>query len=144
MASKPAILMRREGSKLVTVDWYSSEKLEAYPEGVDLSVRITSSKRIGALNWYWAGLGLFCENTEDERWPSSRKMHETIMEELGFTTKIWRIDGSFRVVTDSIAIENMGDDEFAIVFEKARAFIVLHFNYDPWEIWMQQAKERRQ
>lgn len=96
----------------------------------------SEDRRAGNLRHWWAGIGLLLENTDDERWPTKRKLHNLILEELGFTEKIWRIDGSYRLVVDSIAIDNMEDDDFDRLFEKARAFCLLHWGFDPWQMWV--------
>lgn len=139
MSGKPPILMRKDRGRLVPVDAWSAEQLDAYPEGKDLNVRITSNRSVGGLNLYWAGLGLLVENMDDEtkrRWPTARKFHNTLMEEIGLTERIWRIDGTFRLVPDSIALDSMSNEDFLDYWENAKRLIIRHFGYDPFELWV--------
>lgn len=142
---KPPIMMRKERGHLVPIDAWALEQLDALPEGKDLSVRVTQPRSIGRLNWYWAGLGLLVENLDDEdraKWPNARKMHNAFLEALGYVEKIWRIDGSFRIQVDSIALDNMTEEEFAQLFENVRAMAVRLFGYDPWQVWMDERPPR--
>lgn len=144
MSGKDPILVRREGNHLVPINAWSSEQLQSLPENVDLNARVTraspkESRRHGTNAMYWAGLGLMVENfdEEDEKaWPTSRKLHNLIAEELGYTTKIYRIDRSYRLEVDSVAFDAMTDDEFEVFVEKARAWMVAHFGWDPVQAWI--------
>ncbi len=144
--SKPPIICRVENGRLVPVDAWGAEMMDALPRGKDLSVRVTSTRSIGALNLYWAGLGLLVDNMDDEtkrRWPTSRKFHNTLMEEIGLTERIWRIDGTFRLVPDSIALDSMTEEDFKAYWESARALIFRHFKYDPFDTWLAEKDARR-
>lgn len=92
--------------------------------------------RSGQMRLWWAGLKLMVDALGDERWPSTRKMHNLILEELGFVERIWRIDGSYRNEVNSIAIDSMEDDEFEALFERARVFCLANFGLDPWQVWV--------
>jgi hypothetical protein len=105
--------------------------------------------RSGQMRLWWAGLKLLVDALGDERWPTTRKMHNLILEELGFTERIWRIDGSYRNEVDSIAIDNMEDEAFEALFERARVFCLANFGFDPWQQWVDEkdaarANRRRQ
>jgi hypothetical protein len=119
-----------------------------YVQGAILDGKFTrpvgaEDRRAGLLRLWWAGLGMLAENIDDERWPTKRKLHNLILEELGFTEKIWRIDGTYRLVVDSIAIDNMEDDDFDRLFEKSRAFCVEHWGWDPWQTWIDEKDAER-
>lgn len=132
----------REYGHYTPADMRSAEVADmTFVQGAYLDGRFTRPKgaedrRAGNLRLWWAGIGLLLENTDDERWPTKRKLHNLILEELGFVEKIWRIDGSYRLVVDSIAIDKMEDEDFDRLFEKARAFCHEHFGFDPWETWV--------
>ncbi len=138
-----------DGTMFVPADMGAVEMAErTYVQGAVLDGKFTrphgtEDKRAGLLRWWWAGLGLLHENIDDERWPTKRKLHNLILEELGFTEKIWRIDGTYRLVVDSVAIDNMEDDAFDNLFEKARAFCVLHWGFDPWETWKEEQAAKK-
>lgn len=143
--AKPPILMRKERGHLVPIDAWAAEQLDALPEGKDLSVRVAQSRSRGKLNLWWAGLGLMVENLPEHQqrmWPTARALHEALLEALGFVHKLWRVDGTFRIQVDSIALDNMEEEEFNEVFERGRALCVAICGYDPFETWVQQAKER--
>ena len=144
-AKKLPLLMRRRGSMLIPIDPLAEEQLRALPEGQDFNVVATyagkESPRRGAQRWYWAGLGLMAAATE--LWPTSRKLHELILENLDYTTKRWRIDRTYEVVPDSIAYDNMTDEEFLDFFERARAWVLTEFGTDPWEEWKAQKEANR-
>ncbi len=128
----------RQGDALVPVDHWSREKLHTYPEGQTLNLTMTTAKRIGKLNMYWAGLGTLLHNLDDDstkQWPTTRALHNMLMEEFGYMEKIYRIDGTWSLVPNSIAIDNMDDDDFEVLFEKARQFMVAALDYDPWDEW---------
>ena len=145
MSAKPPILMRKEQGRLVPIDAWAAEQLDAIPNGKDLSVRVTQSRSRGKLNLWWAGLGLMVDNLPDHQrdmWPTARALHEALLESMGFVHKLWRIDGTYRVQVDSIALDNMDEEEFSEVFERGRAICMQIAGYDPFETWVQEAKAR--
>lgn len=136
----PKIQMKRKGTSLVTIETYGLEKLCSYPEEQILNVTITSAKRMGKLALYWAGLGMLLENLnelEEQHWPTTRHLHIMLMQELGFVEKLWRIDGTFKIVPNSIAIDAMDDDDFDRVLERCRQFVVDAKGFDPWDMWVE-------
>lgn len=141
------LLMRRRGSRLEPLDAWTEERLREVSDHDDLNVVVTlagkESPRRGANRLYWAGLGLMAKSIDDEKWPTSRKLHELIMENLGYTTKRWRIDNTFELVPDSIAQEEMGDDDFRDFFERAKVWVGIHFGVDPWAEWKAQKDAQR-
>lgn len=142
---KPPILMRCEQGRLVPIDAWAAEQVDALPRDKDLTVRVTTSRSNGRLNLWWAGLGLMVENLPDEKrkmWPSARKMHHALLEAMGYVERIYRIDGTFRTEVDSVAFENMEEDEFIELFERGRALCIEIVGFDPFELWVQDAKAR--
>ncbi len=140
-ADKPPITVIWDGKVFRPADPYAAELADAIPKDTRLNGRFTrpigaDDRRAGLLRLWWAGIGLLHENIDDERWPSKRKVHNLILEELGFTERIYRIDGTYRLVVDSIAIDTMEDDAFDVLFEKAKALCVKHFGFDPWQTWI--------
>lgn len=133
------ILLLRDGYKLTPADPQSFELIEGLKEGKVYSVEIKQSRSNGSLRLYWAGLALLVHNFSDEHakmWPTSRHIHEACLEALGYTYKQWRVDKTFRVVVDSIALDKMPDDEFDAMFEKVRVIILGLFGYDPFDTWV--------
>lgn len=143
--AKPPILMKREGSRLVPADPWALEQLDGIREGEEVHVRVTMVRKRGTLNLWWAGIGLLVQNLDEEdrkRWPSARKMHDALLEALGFVEKIWRIDGSYRTQVDSIALDNMSEEEFAELFEQAKALVMKLWGWDPWQTWLDERPPR--
>lgn len=146
MSAKAPIAVISYGKFLKPADAWASEQIDALPRNKRLNARITEQRSLGALGWYWAGLALLVDNLDDAeatRWPTSRKMHKLILEELGYFEKVYRIDGSFRTEVDSIAFDEMDEPEFRIVFEKARAFVLKHWGWDPWQTWMDEREAQK-
>ncbi len=142
------IQVERKGHTLVPANPWAYELIEQFPEGKVLNLPLTVARSQGELNLYWAGITVLLETAfsdEDEkRWPTARKYHEAMLDSLGYTYKLWKRDRdapsgySFRMVIDSIAFENMADDEFKPLFERVRALTVEMFGVDPWDEWLQQ------
>lgn len=143
MARSP-ILMRKDRGKLVGVDAYSLQQIDALPEGKELSVRVSvmsstgKTEREGARGLWWAGLGLLAENVEDLAYDSPRKAHETILRELGYVRPRYRVDNTVEYIPLSTAEDAMDDEEFANLQERANAFIEMRFGWNPWQTWKDQ------
>jgi hypothetical protein len=87
---------------------------------------------------YWAGLGFLVKNFDEEdekRWPTSRHLHDAMLDALGYKYKLWRIDGTFKVEVDSVAFEKMDDADFDDLFEKVRAIVFRLWGWNPWDAW---------
>lgn len=127
---------RKEGEiGLFPTEQWAEERMYSYPLNAPLGLTITNFKRIGKMGWYWGGLGLLVENIDDDRFSTTRRMHDAILTALGMTTKLYRIDGSWWDVPDSIAVDNMDDAEFEKFFERARQLMVDLWGADPWQMW---------
>lgn len=134
------IIVARKGHTLVPENPWSLELLEGFPEGKPLSIELKASRSKGELNLYWAGLAVLIDNfseADEKKWPTPRHYHEAMLEALGYTYKLWRIDGRFRVMIDSIALDKMDDDDFKALFEKVRALTQRLFRYSPWDSWLE-------
>lgn len=138
MSTKAPIAVISYGKFLKPADAWAAEQIDALPRNKRLNARITEQRSLGQLGWYWAGLALLVDNFDDadrEKWPNSRKFHKMVLEALGYFDKIWRIDGTYRIEVDSIAFDEMTEDEFQTAFEAVRAFVVKQWGYDPWDMW---------
>lgn len=123
---------------LVAADPYSEEVLSELEDHLKYRVDIKSDRRKGDLNLWWAGIGLLHYNLSEEEeaiWPTTRKLHNAILDALGYTEREYKIDGSYRVVVDSVALDNMDQSTFSRMFEMARAVTVKRWGWDPWEEW---------
>lgn len=131
-------MLQRQGLTFSPVDPWSAGEAELIPENVPMMAEIKPDRTRGDLKLYWAGLGLLHDNLDDDdrvRWPVKRKLHDTMMDALGFVHRIYRLDNSYRLETDSVALNNMSEEEFKVVLETMRAAVVKRWNYDPWDAW---------
>jgi hypothetical protein len=145
MATKPPIAVVSDGRVLRPADPYAAEQIEQLQRNVRLNARVTvatakESRRSGMNSLFHAGLGLLVENLDDadtSRWPTVKKMKDSLLEELGFVERRYALDGkSYKDEPDSIAFDNMSDDDFEVFFERARAVVVARWGYDPWDAWI--------
>jgi len=140
MTKRPPIICRIEQGRFVPVDAWGAEQIDALPRDVEYALSYTRpATATGKRNWYWAGLGLLVENFSDEhraKWPSARKVHNMLMEAMGYVDRLWRVDGTFRIEVDSVSFDKMDDAEFSELFETARSIVAPLFGYDPWSKWM--------
>lgn len=135
---KPPILMRKERGHLVPIDAWAMEQLDAIPEYKEVAVTVSEERSRGSLNLWWAGLGLLVSNLNDEddhRFPTSRRLHEAFLEDLGYVEKVYRVDGSFTLRAMSVALDNMEEADFKILMERAAKIAIEYFGYDPWQTW---------
>lgn len=140
------LIMVKEGNALVPADPYSAELLDGYKNKHQLKVDIRSDRSRGKLNEYWAGLGLLVANFDDEdkeRWTDSKKLHKTMMEALGYSERVYRLDGTYRMEVDSVALDNMDEETFLEVFERIRAAVVRRWGWDPWDEWKKLKEEEK-
>lgn len=136
--AKPPILMRKEAGRLVPIDPWAREQIDALPEGKDLHVRASERRTHGLNGLYWAGLGLLVDNFDEadaKMWRTSKRLHKTLLCELGYVERIYRIDGTFTEQADSVAFDEMDEADFKELFEHVRAMVVKRWRYDPWDLW---------
>jgi muconolactone delta-isomerase len=130
----------RDG-RIVPADPRSEEMIDELRPGTTYKAEVTEDRlrsTNGNRRLYWAGLGLLVKNFSDEdeaRWPTSRHYHNAMLEALGYVERLWRIDGSYRNVPNSVAQDAMDDTEFDVLFERIRSLTVKLFRYDPWDAW---------
>ncbi len=159
MARAP-IYVYCDGQALRPFDAYAAEQMkklnEEMPQGEFFArlSRITAKgkdERQGLFGLWWAGCGLFAESTEHLMWDTQRKVSDRVLEGLGFVRpQFRRVAGetTFKMVPVSIAETNMDDDEFELLLERARPFMLDRWNRDPWQEWTdkqdaEKAKDQR-
>ena len=134
--NKVAIPMRRVGHKLEITSEVWVDMLEEYPEGVDLNVKITRARSVKQNGYYWVGLGIAQHNLSDAetlKWPTPRKIHKSLLVDLGYVETVWSFSGVPSIQADSTAFKNMKTEEFNTYFERARVMLTDHLGYDPWQ-----------
>lgn len=150
-----------ENLRLVPADPFSQETLDKLKPGYEYKVTITEDRSRGDLKLYWAGIGLLVANYKGPDaamvfvgdtpfdpgflWPSSRDYHEAMMKAAGNVTRKYSLkfddpDHPEGVVhwteeVDSIALDNMENDDFLEYWEFAQYFTVKVFGWNPWDEW---------
>lgn len=143
MSRAPIAMEKRRGG-LAPADAYAQQQYDALPDNVRLNVRVSKlsakgkEEREGARGLWWAGLTLLSQNTENQNYDTARKAHETILRGLGFVRPRFRIDGSVVMDPVSTSDTNMDDEEFTVLQERARAYVIAEFGFDPWAMWVEE------
>jgi len=140
--SRSPIAMRWDARRggFFPMDAYGQEQCAALKDG-DYNVRVSKltrtgrEEREGMRGLWWGGLSLLAENTEDPRFDEKRKAHDNILEALGYTRKRYRIDNTYELIPISTAEDAMPDDEFAILQERAEAYMIGEIGWSPWQQW---------
>lgn len=114
MTERPAILMRRVGNTLQPCAKMDAEALEAFDAKRTVRVRITQPRNVGQHRLYWAALKLSWENMDDP--PPLDKLHEAVKVRLGYASTMTFKDGSSVIIPQSIAFDQMPQDQFKEFF----------------------------
>lgn len=136
---------------LVATDPHSEELIEELAASRPYRCDVKDDRTPASLKIYWAGLGLLVQNYSGtdpalvfiagqrrnpaRMWPTSRAVHNMCMEALGHTSRLWRIDGTYRIEVDSIALDNMSETDFSNYMEGAGHILTSLFGYNPFEEW---------
>lgn len=140
------------GGRLVATDPYTQEIiLTKLKQGVTYKVTVVEDKgsehRRAVNKFFFGGLHLLLENlpeSDAKRWPSISSLRDMLMEALGYTHRIYRLDHrsadgvGWRNEVDSIAFANMSDDDFDRLVEQMRGIAVGRWGFDPWKEWSEQ------
>lgn len=141
--SRPPIFIEVNNGRVSAADAYAAEQLSTLPNGrynmrVSKVTRAGREEREGIRGLWWAGCQLMAENSDNAALDTSRKVHEAVLMGLGFVRPKFRVDGSFVMVPVSTSEVEMEDDEAIILQEKARAYAIQRWGYDPWLAWTEQ------
>jgi hypothetical protein len=140
-------LVRVEGSHLVPDDPWSEETIRALPKNVALKVEIKADRVPETMKLYWAGLGHLLKTTfsaEDQAmWPTTTHLHRSIMEKLGYVERFYRLDGTYRLEVESIAMNKMSETTFRELFERVKMAVQEVWGVDPWADWIETKKAEK-
>lgn len=125
-------------------DQWAMERMHTdYPDGKLVGLAITDPARNGMMGLFFGGLKVLFDNQED--YATEKKLRDEILKGIGFSTKLYKADGSFwKDAPDSMALEALADDEMSILQEKARAYVVGRWGFDCWSAWVEQMEARKQ
>lgn len=126
----PAPIVRKTARGIAPVSGYEAERLMADPVGTeyDLVKRSRRSNPHNAL--YWSVLAQVVRATG--KWPSSSHLHHELKLACGYRMTVvdWETGGTSQAV-DSIAFDEMTQDEFNAYFETAMGKLADHLGFDP-------------
>lgn len=123
-ADKPIYLVR-EGARLLPASQMDEEFIRELPAGKQLAALIRRpSKSIQELRLYWAILDKALQARPDKRWPTPRRLADTLLIETGFRRIVVQLDGTIHIAPASIAA--MTHDEFHRHFTLAMPLVREH------------------
>jgi hypothetical protein len=119
------IYVIREGSFIKPATEMDEELLREIPPGRQFVIHPKKpSKSSRQLRLYWALLNKVVKARQDARFPTAEKLSKRLLVETGRTNVVWRFDGGFDLVPDSIAA--MTRDEFNAYFNDAMPLVRDH------------------
>lgn len=116
------ITMRREGYRLVPCSLTDEDALRDLPEGRDLTVTVTRSRRPKHHRFFMALLKKVCENHETYKRPEQLLLWLKIR--LGYVEEVRFHDDKIWWVAKSVSFHAMGQDDFKQFFDAALDVIV--------------------
>lgn len=140
--SRPPIFIEVRGGRVSPADAYAMEQLSNLPDGqynarLSKMTRAGREEREGLRGLWWGAMTLLAENSDSPLIDTPRKAHEFVLMGLGFVRPRFRVDGGFDMIPVSTSEAEMMDDEFSTLMEKARAFCIDRFGYDPMAVWVE-------
>ncbi len=142
--SRSPIYVEFDGRGLVPVDAYAAEQLAALVKGSRYNARlsrITASgkeEREGMRGLWWAGCDLLSQQVDELHYDTRRKASNMILMSLGFVTAKPKADGRVDIVPISTGEDVLDDEEMQILLERAAAFCIQRFGFDPFQSWKDQ------
>lgn len=112
MAKHPFI---RRGRVLVPTTQDGRDAVNAIEEGHEVMAAITPARNVRQFRMYWTACQIVAEATDTTK----DSVSDWLLLKLNYCDPIFYPDGSMRIVTKSIAWENMPPDEFETFFNAA-------------------------
>lgn len=134
MSRRPSIeiIVCKERGRLVPASADDAEILAGQPEGAEFDLHPRARRSLPQNKLYWATLMRIREATFlGDRYPTSAKLHEALLIDLGFVTVTYTLDGTPRVTRDSTAFDAMGPDDFNAYLQRALARLAEVTGIDP-------------
>jgi len=123
-ADKPIYLVR-EGARLLPASQMDEEFICELPAGKQLAALIRRpGKSLQELRLFWALLHKALEARPDPRWPTPRRLADTLLLQTRRHRIVVSFDGQIHTAPQSIAA--MGHDEFHSFFEDAKPLLREH------------------
>jgi len=112
MAKQPFI---RRGRALVPTNQDGRDAVNALDEGQVIMVSLTPARNVKQFQLFWTACQIAAEATDTTK----DAVKDWLLMKLGYCEPMFYPDGSMRIVSKSIAWENMPPDEFATFFNAA-------------------------
>ncbi len=142
--SRAPIAMEKVSGRLVGIDSYARQQIDDLPTGKALSVRVSvmsssgKTQREGMRGLWWAGCDLLSQQVDELHYDTRRKASNMILMSLGFVTAKPKADGRVDIVPISTGEDVLDDEEMQILLERAAAFCIQRFGFDPFQSWKDQ------
>ena len=121
---KPVFVVR-DGARLLPATQMDEAFIRELPAGTQLAALIRRpSKSLQELRLFWALLHKALEARPDPRWPTPRRLADSLLLQTGNHRIVVGLDGQIHTAPQSIA--GMTHDEFHAFFEAARPLIREH------------------
>lgn len=138
--------MVKDHRGLRPMDAYAEQQVDELPAGNYnmRAARMTGKykeEREGLRGLWWAGCDLLSQNVEHKLWDTKRKVSDEILKGLGFVRPRFRIDKTVDMIPVSTSEENMDDEEFIVLLERARALCLDRWGMDPFQAWVDEQDE---
>jgi len=112
---------------------------ERFKKGDQVLVMFKQARSLPKHRLYWSVVRQVMKNTE--LWATERGLHELLLTACGVTRSMITLDGDIRLIPDSIAFDNMEEDEFNRYFDQAMTIITTRIvPGSTVEDWINEAK----
>ena len=119
MIKRPLPIVTKSPRGIVPATAYDAEQINGYALNTDFDLKPRAKRSLDQLRKYWALLDDYGTTFLGDTYPTSGKLHEALMWDLGFVTKLATLDGREIEVRDSVAIESMEPVVFRVYFDRA-------------------------
>lgn len=129
---KPAPIMRKDEQGIGPVSAFDAEQIASFPLGTEFDLKPRTRRSLPQQRLYWGILTKVREATFlGDRYPTSEKLHDELLRDLGFVTLTYSLDGTPRLVRDSTAFDAMEREDFKGYLDRALDRIAEVTGIDP-------------
>lgn len=124
--AKESYILIKEQNHLVAANPWTFERLDKFPEGVELkAATLTVARSLPFQGFYWVMLTNICKATEVA--PSSTHLHKALLKLCKYVKIVYNTDGEpIEMVEDSTAFDEMNQPEFFEYVEQAKRALAEH------------------
>jgi hypothetical protein len=126
----PAPIVRLEAKGLIPVSGWDAELLNEMANGTEFDLVKRSNRSDPHHRTYWKALHMAVAATHIK--PTARHLHRSLKICCGYTEEEINLDtGELMLVPDSIAYDEMSQEEFKMFFDITMAKLAEWIGYDP-------------